>query len=159
MAFGAGRFICSAHGILRLLQKLSATCFLCFRGIDQPSQTVFVLCFPFSNFQPCWGLPERVFWDILDWFFCFPQKCCWLGEIFGCHKLPGLVAVWSHQVLAARQRQRFQLQLQLPGRSAGKVDTPDTWSISKMPVFLGKKAVRNPQRNGNLNGYNGNSQT
>lgn len=79
------------------------------------------------------------------------------GDFSVAYKLPGLVAVWSHQVLAARQR--FQRQLQLPGRSAGKVDTPDTWLINKNACVFLKKHGRNPQRNGNLNGYNGNSQT
>ena len=80
------------------------------------------------------------------------------GLVFLLPKLPGLVAVWSHQVVAAGRQGSFQRQLQLSGRSAGKVDIPDTLVNFKMPVCV-EKHGRNPQRNGNLNGYNGNSQT
>ena len=142
MAFGAGRFICSAHGILRLLQKLSATCFLCFRGNDQPSQTVFEI--PFSNFQPCWGLPERVFGDSLLGFCCCPKKCCWLGEIFrlpisyqvswqyGATKSwqPGNVSNGNCNCLADQLEKLIHL---IPG-----------WS-TKMPVFFWKNTVETPK--------------
>ena len=103
MAFGAGRFVCSAHGILRLLQKafsnmFSLDCITLWRSVF--GGDLCGLSYQHLNYVEV------------------PQPASSLSG--GLDPL-GLVAVWSHSVVAARQ-----LPLQLPGRSAGKVDSPDT---------------------------------